>query len=241
MLHNKKLFIYYFKADCKFKIRCLPSVLVMRVCGSVRVWLALLPHLHAWSLRWCAPVGDVSPLSGFVTTRMTVVTVQMRSAHPPAPQTSSAVPAGPGESRLTSLYKRAPFLWVYLKDNINKTFCIFKARFMICQFNRVSYGNVCWKIMDIQCSLLALLFAHRKFSRLFNSLHGENCRWWDIQNPAFVHRGTIFWNWSTIFRKNFEDWQTSDPFYFWNFQNLKNALFISSPILTRCHLVSCCT
>lgn len=68
-----------------------------RVCGTVRVCLALLPHLLAWSQSSPVPLGAASPLSGCVTTRMTVGMAQMRSAHLAAPQTSSDVPAPRGD------------------------------------------------------------------------------------------------------------------------------------------------
>lgn len=102
----------FLKADNLIKFYCLHSALVVKVFGSVRAWLALLPPLHAWSLRSHVPVGAASPLSGCVTTRTTVVTVQMRSVRPPAPQNSSAVQAGQGELMPAFIYQHHPFLWV---------------------------------------------------------------------------------------------------------------------------------
>lgn len=53
---------------------------VLMVCGSVKVFPVILPLHHVW--KPSLPVlGDAaSPPSGCVTTRMTVVMVQMRSA-----------------------------------------------------------------------------------------------------------------------------------------------------------------
>lgn len=81
---------------------CVCPVPVRMVCGSVRVWLALLSPLPVWNLSLPVPGGVASPPSGCVTTRMTVVMVQMRSARPPALQTNSAVPACQGQSKTHS-------------------------------------------------------------------------------------------------------------------------------------------
>lgn len=78
-------------------------------CGSVRVWLALLPPLPVWKQNLPVLGDAASPPSGCVTTRMTVAMVRMRSVRPPALQTNSAVPACQGESKLT-LVQQASFL-----------------------------------------------------------------------------------------------------------------------------------
>lgn len=70
---------------------------VRMVCGSVRVWLALLPPLPAWKQNLPARGGAASPPTGCVTTRTTVAMVRMRSARSPALRNSSAVPARQGE------------------------------------------------------------------------------------------------------------------------------------------------
>lgn len=79
-------------------------------CGSVRVWLALLPPLPVWKQNLPVLGDAASPPSGCVTTRMTVAMVRMRSVHPPALQTNSAVPACQGESKLTLVHQQASFL-----------------------------------------------------------------------------------------------------------------------------------
>lgn len=71
---------------------------VKRACGAVRACLALLPRLLAWSQSFPVPADAASPLSGCATTRTTVETVRMRSVHPPAPRSSSDVPAARGDS-----------------------------------------------------------------------------------------------------------------------------------------------
>lgn len=88
------------------------------VCGSVKVWLALLPPHPVWNQSLPVQGGAASPPSGCVTTRMTAATVQMRSAQPPALQTNSAVAAHQGESKLTLVYHHAQFLRV---DILRKT------------------------------------------------------------------------------------------------------------------------
>lgn len=85
------------------------------VCGSVRVWLALLPPHPVWNQSLPVLGGAAYPPSGCVTMRTTVAMVQMRSAYPPALQTNSAVPAHQGESKLTLVYKQAQFLWVEIR------------------------------------------------------------------------------------------------------------------------------
>ncbi len=82
---------------------------VRMVCGSVRVWLALPLPLPVWKQSLPVLGGAASPPSGSVTMRMTVVMVQMRSARTPALQTSSAVPACQGESKLPLLFQQAQF------------------------------------------------------------------------------------------------------------------------------------
>lgn len=77
---------------------------VRMVCGSVRAWLALLPPLPVWKQSLPVLGGAASPPSGCVTTRMTVAMVRMRSAHPPALQTNSAVSTCQGESKLSKHY-----------------------------------------------------------------------------------------------------------------------------------------
>lgn len=64
-----------------FSFVCL--VPVSMACGSATVWHALLPPLHVWTQSLPVLGGAASPLSGCVTTRMTVAMVQMRSAHLP--------------------------------------------------------------------------------------------------------------------------------------------------------------
>lgn len=63
------------------------------VCGGVKVSPVTLPLQHVW--RQSSPVlgGAASPPSGYVTTKMTVVTVQMKSASLRVLQMSSNVPA----------------------------------------------------------------------------------------------------------------------------------------------------
>ena len=78
---------------------CVCPVPVRMVCGSVRVWLAPLSPLPVWNLSLPVLGGVASPPSGCVTTKMTAVMVQMRSARLPALQTNSAVPACQGESK----------------------------------------------------------------------------------------------------------------------------------------------
>ena len=74
---------------------------VRRVCGSVMVWLALLLPLPVWKQSLPVMEDAAFPLSGYVTMRMTVAMVQMRSAHSPALQTNSAASAYQGESKHT--------------------------------------------------------------------------------------------------------------------------------------------
>lgn len=94
----------------RFFFSSLCLVPVRMVCGSVRVWLALLPPLPAWKQNLPVQGGAASPPSGCVTTRMTVAMVRMRSVRPPALQINSAVPACQGESKLSLVYQQASFL-----------------------------------------------------------------------------------------------------------------------------------
>lgn len=77
---------------------CVCPVPVRTVCGSVTVWLALLPPSPVRNLSLLVQGVAASRLSGCVTTKMTVAMVQMRSAQPPALQISSTVQANQGES-----------------------------------------------------------------------------------------------------------------------------------------------
>lgn len=53
---------------------------MLKVCGSVKVSPVILPLLHVWKQSLPVPGGAASPPNGCVTTRMTVVMVQTRSA-----------------------------------------------------------------------------------------------------------------------------------------------------------------
>ena len=72
--------------------------------GSVRVWLALVPSPPVRNQTLPVLGVAASLLSGCVTMRMTVATVQMRFVHPLALRTNSAVPAHQGESKLTLIF-----------------------------------------------------------------------------------------------------------------------------------------
>lgn len=74
---------------------------VKMVCGSVQARLALLPLLPVWNQSLAVLGVAASPPNGCATMRMTAAMARMKSAPLPAPQTSSAVPARQGESKLT--------------------------------------------------------------------------------------------------------------------------------------------
>lgn len=64
--------------QCFYLLLCV--VPVLKVCGSVKVSPVILHLQHVWKPSLPVPGGAASPPNGCVTTRMTVVMVQMRSA-----------------------------------------------------------------------------------------------------------------------------------------------------------------